>query len=117
MFSNKHLEPVGDIADRPDEVFDLRPKPLIIRFPSVAFAGDAPDIVFQRIYLAVQVVDAPLKRCDVLFVFIRAFVNPDAFSGEGFQSFSLAVGKVDAGDKGYRENDTHPSACSELKRF
>jgi len=71
MLSDKRPEPVGDVADRSDEVLDLRPKMLIIRFPCVAVASDAPDILFQRIYLAVQIADAPLKRRDFLFVFIR----------------------------------------------
>jgi len=57
MLSDKRPEPVGDAADRPDEVFDLRPKPLIIRFPSAAVARDTPDILFQRIYLTVQRAD------------------------------------------------------------
>ena len=99
MLRDKRPEPVGEVSDRPDEVLDLRPKPLVIRFPCVAVAGDIPDILFQRIYLAVQVADAPLKRRDFLLVFLRAFINPDSFPGEGFQSSCLVVGEVDAGDE------------------
>jgi len=39
MLRDKRPEPVGDVSDSPDEVFDLRPKPLVIRFPSVTVAG------------------------------------------------------------------------------